>query len=91
MENVDGASPAAQGGRDRLAWVRQLVAYTETHPIHVPEQHAGAQKTVFPALRLDRREDVVLLQQWLVDTMQLLSAQFPAGTAASVSQVPNPA
>ena len=42
---------------------------------------------MFPALCPDRREDVVLLQQWLADTMQLLSAQFPAGTVDSTPQV----
>ena len=33
---------------------------------------------MFPSLRPDRRSDVVLLEQWLTDTMRLLGAQFPA-------------
>jgi len=37
---------------------------------------------VFPSLRPDRRSDVVLLEQWLTDTMRLLSAQFPARPAS---------
>lgn len=78
----------AQGGRDKLGWVRQLVRYTETHPILVVPPHgagdveidgSGLRTTVFPALQPSvRREDVVLLQGWLSDTMQQLTSSLPA-------------
>lgn len=81
-----------QGGRDKLGWVRQLVRYTETHPILVGPAGisdieavegsnggaGGVRTTVFPALQpAARREDVVLLQAWLADTMTQLAAQLP--------------
>jgi hypothetical protein len=133
-----------QGGRDKLGWVRQLVRYTETHPILVPpsdgrtvedddvESLDGAsggrirttvcprrpplqsnmhllagwmvrvsmrrqmqrEKTaswnlsqVFPSLNPARREDVVLLQSWLKDTMAQVTAEFGDRGTATV-QVP---
>ena len=45
---------------------------------------------MFPSLRPDRRSDVVLLEQWLTDTMRLLSAQFPAQPASDAPQVLSP-
>ena len=36
LELVQSSVDALQGGRDKLGWVRQLVRYTETHPILVP-------------------------------------------------------
>jgi hypothetical protein len=45
---VSGLSWTAQGGRDRTAWVRQLVTYTETHPINVMDQHARAAEVISP-------------------------------------------
>ena len=51
----------AQGGRDRLAWVRQLVTYTETHPIHVPNQHASAVQVTLRAVHakaVEKRQDL---------------------------------
>ena len=83
---------ALQGGRDVLAWVRQLVSYTETHPIYIPEDRSSAvaltedgriQKTVFPSLRPTRREDAVLLRQWLDDMMGQLLAKGEAMSGAS--------
>ncbi len=75
-----------QGGRDKLGWVRQLVKYTETHPIYIADSASSAvevlqdgsiQKTVFPSLKPNRREDALLLQQWLADMMAQLTANAP--------------
>lgn len=75
-----------QGGRDKLGWIRQLVRYTETHPIYIADnassvvevlQDGSIQKTVFPSLKPNRREDALLLQQWLADMMAQLTANAP--------------
>lgn len=75
-----------QGGRDKLGWIRQLVRYTETHPIYIADSASSAvdvlqdgsiQKTVFPSLKPNRREDALLLQQWLADMMAQLTANAP--------------
>ena len=75
-----------QGGRDKLGWVRQLVKYTETHPIYIADsassnvevlQDGSIQKTVFPSLKPNRREDALLLQQWLADMMAQLTVNAP--------------
>lgn len=75
-----------QGGRDKLGWIRQLVKYTETHPIYIADSASSAvevledgsiQKTVFPSLKPNRREDALLLQQWLADMMAQLTANAP--------------
>ena len=75
-----------QGGRDKLGWIRQLVRYTETHPIYIADNASSAvkvlkdgsiQKTVFPSLKPNRREDALLLQQWLADMMAQLTANAP--------------
>eukprot|EP00891_Asterochloris_glomerata_P005883 jgi/Astpho2/5883/Aster-x1332 len=85
-------SKPGRGGRDVLAWVRQLVSYTETHPIYIPDDRSSAvaltedghvQKTVFPSLRPTRREDAVLLRQWLGDMMGQLLAKGEAMSGAS--------
>ena len=79
-----------QGGRDKLGWVRQLVKYTETHPIYIADtassavevlQNGSIQKTVFPSLKPNRREDALLLQQWLADMMAQLTANAPSSPA----------
>ncbi|KAK9811708.1 hypothetical protein WJX72_008766 [[Myrmecia] bisecta] len=86
---------ATEGGRDKLGWVRQLVKYTETHPIYIPDNRSSAveftadhqfEKTVFPSLKPTRREDVILLEQWLVDMMGQLTAQLPDRSQASGDQ-----
>lgn len=33
---------ATEGGRDKMQWVRQLIRFTETHPIFVPPPSAAA-------------------------------------------------
>ena len=82
-----------QGGRDKLGWVRQLVKYTETHPIYIPDAASSAvkvledgqiQKTVFPSLKPTRREDALLLQQWLADMMAQLTSNAPQAPADQV-------
>ncbi|KAL0031101.1 hypothetical protein WJX77_003837 [Trebouxia sp. C0004] len=81
---------ATEGGRDKLGWVRQLVKYTETHPIYIADsassavevlQNGSIQKTVFPSLKPNRREDALLLQQWLADMMAQLTANAPSSPA----------
>jgi len=83
-----------QGGRDKLGWVRQLVKYTETHPIYIADsassavevlQNGSIQKTVFPSLKPNRREDALLLQQWLADMMAQLTANAPSSPADQAS------
>lgn len=83
-----------QGGRDKLGWVRQLVKYTETHPIYIADsassavevlQNGSIQKTVFPSLKPNRREDALLLQQWLADMMAQLTANASSSPADQVS------
>ena len=83
-----------QGGRDKLGWVRQLVKYTETHPIYIADSASSAvevledgsiQKTVFPSLKPNRREDALLLQQWLADMMAQLTANAPQTPSDQVS------
>lgn len=82
-----------QGGRDKLGWVRQLVKYTETHPIYIADNASSAvevlpdgsiQKTVFPSLKPNRREDALLLQQWLADMMAQLTANAPQSPSDQV-------
>lgn len=81
-----GQNVPMQGGRDKLGWIRQLVRYTETHPIYIADNASSAvevlkdgsiQKTVFPSLKPNRREDALLLQQWLADMMAQLTANAP--------------
>ena len=85
-----------QGGRDKLGWVRQLVKYTETHPVYIPDTASSAvqvledgqiQKTVFPSLKPTRREDALLLQQWLADMMAQLTSNAPQAPADQVSEM----
>ncbi len=82
-----------QGGRDKLGWIRQLVRYTETHPIYIADNASSAvevlqdgsiQKTVFPSLKPNRREDALLLQQWLADMMAQLTANAPQTSSDQV-------
>lgn len=82
-----------QGGRDKLGWIRQLVRYTETHPIYIADNASSAvevlqdgsiQKTVFPSLKPNRREDTLLLQQWLADMMAQLTANAPQTSSGQV-------
>ena len=83
-----------QGGRDKLGWIRHLVRYTETHPIYIADNASSAvevledgsiKKTVFPSLKPNRREDALLLQQWLADMMAQLTANAPQASSDQVS------
>lgn len=42
MAAVKVAWGATEGGRDKMQWVRQLIRFTETHPIFVPPPAATA-------------------------------------------------
>lgn len=73
--------------------MRQLVKYTETHPVYIPDTASSAvqvledgqiQKTVFPSLKPTRREDALLLQQWLADMMAQLTSNAPQAPADQV-------
>lgn len=79
-----------------MGWVRQLVKYTETHPIYIPDAASSAvqvledgsiQKTVFPSLKPTRREDALLLQQWLADMMAQLTRNAPEVSSDQVRHV----
>jgi hypothetical protein len=87
---------ATEGGRDTLEWVRQLIRYTETHPVYVPTSGAaltelmegepgkrGIRQQVFPSLHPTRREDIRLLAHWLSETLASLPASARATAAAS--------
>lgn len=87
------ASGGGAMGADRLGWVRNLVKYTETHPIFVPDDgrsaevvaaaEGGFQKTVFPSARPSRREDAVLLQVRM-HSDEPRTSRSPVSRAASV-------
>lgn len=72
---------STEGGLDRLAWVRQIVKYTESSLIFDPADDRSSEvaptgdalgftRTVFPSLKPNRREDVLLLQNWLLDMLR---------------------
>lgn len=44
------------------------------------------QKTVFPSLKPSRREDALLLQQWLADMMAQLTSNAPQAPGDQVCQ-----
>ncbi len=88
-----------QGGRDKLGWIRQLVTFTESQPVYTSEPRsslveydpdAGFQRTVFPSLNPSRREDVALLEQWMLAMMDQISAALPKHLRSDPTKVSVP-
>lgn len=83
-----------------MTWVRQLVRFTETHPIYVPDERSakldlvggesaqrGVRKVVFPSLRPNRREDAHLLRHWLSEMLTHLRDIIPTPPAGALAKV----
>lgn len=88
-----------QGGRDNLGWIRQLVTFTESQPVFTSEPRssgvdydsgAGFERTVFPSLNPSRREDVALLEQWMLAMMDQITAALPKHLRSDPNKVHSP-
>lgn len=88
-----------QGGRDTLGWIRQLVTFTESQPIFTSEPRssgveydpgAGFERTVFPSMNPSRREDVALLEQWMLAMMDQITAALPKHLRSDPNKVHSP-
>ena len=82
-----------------MGWIRQLVTFTESQPVFTSEPRssnveydpdAGFQRTVFPSLNPSRREDVALLEHWMLAMMDQITAALPKHLRSDPNKVPEP-
>ncbi len=76
---------ATEGGRDKLGWVRQLVRYTETHPIFVPAPDSSAAASSHAAAEAaDEADGGTAAVRTTVRKLQRLPSSVAAGTSDEI-------